>query len=152
MKKSIKIISVLLFLLVIVSTISLATDINMNLSSQTNNQNSNTMTKQTGNVLNNSLNSSTSIESSSATVTSTTSSQDDSLGVTNIVNIILIAVRNCFNTTCYRNINSLTLNFYKRYIKFIYLLFFAYFTFIFLVNNISIFYFKKTILILNLNF
>lgn len=116
MKKSIKIISVLLFLLVIVSSISLATDINMNLSSQTNNQNSNTMTNQTGNVLNNSLNSSTSIESSSATVTSTTSSQDDSLGVTNIVNIILIAVRNCFNTTCYCNINPITLIFYKRYI------------------------------------
>lgn len=113
MKKSIKIISVLLFLLVIVSSISLATDINMNLFSQTNTQNSNTMANQTGNVLNNSLNSSTSIESSSATVTSTTSSQNDSLGVTNIINIILIAVRNCFNTTCYCNINSFTLIFIK---------------------------------------
>lgn len=105
MKKSIKIISVLFLLLVMVSSVSLATDINMNLSSQNNQLNSNTMTNQTGNVFNNSLSSSTSIESSSATVTSTTSSQDESLGITNIINIILIAVRNCFNITCYCNIN-----------------------------------------------
>ena len=124
MKKFIKIISVLSFLLILFSSMSLATDINMNLASQTNQQNSNTVTNQTGKVFSNSIGSST-VDTSSTTVTSTTSNQEEALGITNIINIILIAVRNCFNITCYCNINSLTLIFYKRYIiKILYIFYF----------------------------
>ena len=95
MLKNLKIISILFVFLLLISSISLATDINMNL--QTNPTDSSVSnesldTENEENVINDVTENKVATNYGSTMVTSTSSVQDESLGFTNILNILLIVV------------------------------------------------------------
>lgn len=84
MFKIVKTLFFLIIFLLLIANFSFATDINMNL--QDNNSISNTLNQQED------LNSNIINSNSSATITSSSSVSDDSLGLTNVLNILLIVV------------------------------------------------------------
>lgn len=92
MKRNIKILSILVILLLFVSTISLATDINMNLQPG-NSVNANDTSLNSENTTQNTFEDDDFNEASQSTsITSSSSVEDESLGITNILNILLIVV------------------------------------------------------------
>lgn len=98
MKRNIKILSILVILLLFVSTISLATDINMNLQPGNSvNANDTSLNSENTNVFSNTTQNTFEDDdfneaSQSTSITSSSSVEDESLGITNILNILLIVV------------------------------------------------------------